>query len=96
VRCIVVPIADINLSKNQKSLIFGEKLKHGEERIMSEHKSTRIDSSEIFIGRRLYVDQRLDHGLCLVWQQAEHDEHSVSKIRDLIRKEVDANLFENW
>ena len=61
---------------------------------MSEHKSTRIDSSEIFIGRRLYVDQRLDHGLSLVWQQAEHDEQSVSKVRDLIRKEVDANLFE--
>ena len=62
---------------------------------MSIHNPTRIDSSELFTGRKLFVDQRMDHGLCLLWQQSEKGITSPEKIKDIMRKEVDGNLFDD-
>ena len=64
---------------------------------MDSNTPTHTDFNESFQSSKLPCDQenRIDHGLCLLWTQQEKKDYSVLKIKDILRREIDAHIYED-
>jgi DtxR family transcriptional regulator, Mn-dependent transcriptional regulator len=64
---------------------------------MSNKNPEQTDFNETFQSSKLPCDQesRIDHGLCLLWTQQEKKDYTILRIKDILRREIDAHIYDD-